>query len=583
MRFLVAALAAALILLAPAAACRGVPGRRSLPVLRHGVTGQRAGGVLRFPQAVRASARTARSTSPTSYSHAIQVFGPDGGVPARDRLARHRPRAADRGRRASRSPPDGTVYVADGTDRIHRFAADGTLLNSCGSSGSGAGQFHFGAGGGNDSARGRRDRARPGRVGLRRRHAQRPHPALRRRRLLAGRDRPARAPSKRPQGLAVERLAADRRRRRQPPLAIFDTGGRFIRTVGDGRGQPSPTSCRTPTTSPSTRPGASTSPTTPTTGSSATARRRRTSTAPAGARSARSPASCSSRAGSRSTPTGKTLRRRSGRQPDRRLRHRRRVAGLVRLRRARVRPVHPPARRRRRRERDPRGRGLGQRPHRAAQPGRERRLDVRRAGAGADAAAGPGRRRVRRRRADLRGRPGALARARLRPHRAHHPQHRLARPRRRAAAVAVRDGGLPGRDRLRRRRRATAGSCASPPPARTSAPSASSARCAASRSRRTARACTASTRRRNRITVSTASGGDLAEFGSTGSKLGELRAPSGIATDAAGQRVGRRSRQRPRAGVHARRRAGDRVRRAGEPAPASSSSRSASPSTATAW
>ena len=39
---------------------------------------------------------------------------------------------------------------------------------------------------------------------------------------------------------------------------------------------------------------------------------------------------------------------------------------------------------------------------------------------------------------------------------------------------------------------------------------------------------------RNRITVSTASGGDLAEFGSTGSKLGELRSPSGIATDAAG-------------------------------------------------
>jgi DNA-binding beta-propeller fold protein YncE len=39
---------------------------------------------------------------------------------------------------------------------------------------------------------------------------------------------------------------------------------------------------------------------------------------------------------------------------------------------------------------------------------------------------------------------------------------------------------------------------------------------------------------RNRITVSTASGGDVAEFGATGSKLGELRSPSGIATDAAG-------------------------------------------------
>jgi DNA-binding beta-propeller fold protein YncE len=39
---------------------------------------------------------------------------------------------------------------------------------------------------------------------------------------------------------------------------------------------------------------------------------------------------------------------------------------------------------------------------------------------------------------------------------------------------------------------------------------------------------------RNRITVSTASGGDLAEFGSTGEKLGQLRSASGIATDAAG-------------------------------------------------
>jgi hypothetical protein len=39
---------------------------------------------------------------------------------------------------------------------------------------------------------------------------------------------------------------------------------------------------------------------------------------------------------------------------------------------------------------------------------------------------------------------------------------------------------------------------------------------------------------RNRITVSTATGGDLAEIGGTGSKLGQLRSPSGIAVDAAG-------------------------------------------------
>ena len=49
---------------------------------------------------------------------------------------------------------DGSVYVADGADRIDRFAADGALLNSWGSSGTAPGEFHFGAGGGNDSGAG---------------------------------------------------------------------------------------------------------------------------------------------------------------------------------------------------------------------------------------------------------------------------------------------------------------------------------------------------------------------------------------------------------------------------------------------
>ena len=120
----------------------------------------------------------------------------------------------------------------------------------------------------------------------------------------------------------------------------------------------------------------------------------------------------------------------------------------------------------------------------------------------------------------------------------------------------------------------------------TSAPSASSG--LDPRGRRLARRHPGVRRRRgarNRITVSTATGGDLAGSSAPPARgRGELRSPRGIATDAAGQRVGGRSRQRPRAGgVHAGRRAGDRVRRAREPAPGSSSSRSASPSTATAW
>ncbi len=49
--------------------------------------------------------------------------------------------------------PDNSVYVADGNDRIIRFAADGTVLSEWGDTGS-AVQFKFGAGGGNDSGAG---------------------------------------------------------------------------------------------------------------------------------------------------------------------------------------------------------------------------------------------------------------------------------------------------------------------------------------------------------------------------------------------------------------------------------------------
>ena len=78
----------------------------------------------------------------------------------------------------------------------------------------------------------------------------------------------------------------------------------------------------------------------------------------------------------------------------------------------------------------------------------------------------------------------------------------------------------------------------------------------------------------NRITVSTATGGDLAEIGGSGSKLGQLRSPARHRDRRGRQRVGRRPRQRPRAGVHARRHAGDRLRRARRSGPGSSSSRS---------
>ena len=110
----------------------------------------------------------------------------------------------------------------------------------------------------------------------------------------------------RPQGLAVvgsRLIVADDWRHK---LAVFDTGGRFLRNVGDGEGA-RPNQFFHPYDVAVDPSGASTSPTTPTTGSSATARRRRTSTARAGAPSGPAAGSCSTRAGSRSTAAGRTF------------------------------------------------------------------------------------------------------------------------------------------------------------------------------------------------------------------------------------------------------------------------------------
>src|SRR4051812_24661330 len=233
MRFLVAALAAALILLAPGVAVAACPGADPCPYSAISVTGERSGGVLRFPQAA------ALGPDGTIYvgdqlSHVIQVFGPDGVF-----------------RREIGSPgtgpgqltavggvavaADGTVYVVDGTDRVLRFAADGTFLSEFGSSGSRAGQFHLGAGGGNDAPAGGGIALGPDRTvyvadtrndRIQRFAADGSSPVV-----IVG---PGRL--KRPQGLAVSRsrlIVADDNNH---SLAIFDTGGRLIRTVGTGQG-----------------------------------------------------------------------------------------------------------------------------------------------------------------------------------------------------------------------------------------------------------------------------------------------------------------------------------------------------------
>src|SRR3954471_7357527 len=116
------------------------------------VIGKRAEGVLRFPQAAVVGPDGSVYVA-DQQSHAIHVFGPDGAFRRELGAAGDGPGGLS-SVGAVAVAADGTVYVADGADRIDRFAGDGSLLNSFGSSGSGTGEFRFGAGGGNDSGAG---------------------------------------------------------------------------------------------------------------------------------------------------------------------------------------------------------------------------------------------------------------------------------------------------------------------------------------------------------------------------------------------------------------------------------------------
>jgi tripartite motif-containing protein 71 len=226
-------LTALIVLLAPASAQAQCPGANPCPYTANSVIGKRAEGVLRFPQAAAVGPDGSVYVA-DQYTHAIQVFGPDG-------TFRRELGSAGRGPGGLSSvgavavAPDGSVYVADGADRIDRFAPDGSLISSWGSSGSAPGQFRFGAGGGNDSGAGggiaigpdgmvyvadtRNDRIQ--RFGP---NGENPVVIVPKGDVL------------RPQGLAVHgsRLIVADNWRHQ--LAVFDTGGRLIRRVGDGEG-----------------------------------------------------------------------------------------------------------------------------------------------------------------------------------------------------------------------------------------------------------------------------------------------------------------------------------------------------------
>jgi sugar lactone lactonase YvrE len=145
-----AAIAALWLTAEPAAACPGaVP---SCPYSAVSQVGQRGGGVLRFPQAIAIGPDGSVHVGDQG-SRTVQVFAPDGTFLREVGSAGTRPGELS-GVGALAVAGDGSLLVADGANRIVRFAADGALLRTWGRSGSEAGAFRFGGGRGNDAGAG---------------------------------------------------------------------------------------------------------------------------------------------------------------------------------------------------------------------------------------------------------------------------------------------------------------------------------------------------------------------------------------------------------------------------------------------
>jgi len=230
------ALAAALLLglLAGAAPARAdCPGAgATCPYVAASQVGNRGEGVLRFPQAVAVGPDGAIYVADQG-SHVVQVFAPNGQF-----LREVGSSGTGPGQLTSVGAvavaADGTLFVADGTNRIDRFAPTGALMGSFGHGGSDPGGLRFGAGGGNAAGAGGGLAASGPFLYV----ADTGNDRIQRFGLDGANPRVLVPPGilDVPQGLTVRgtrvTVADDRNHR----LVVFDTGGRMLGTVGAGKG-----------------------------------------------------------------------------------------------------------------------------------------------------------------------------------------------------------------------------------------------------------------------------------------------------------------------------------------------------------
>lgn len=217
---------------APAAAdCPG--GSDPCPYASASSVGQRGGGVLRFPQAVAVGPDGSVYVGDQS-SHVVQVFGPDGSFRREVGSAGTRPGQLS-AVGALAIGGDGSLLVADGgSNRVDRFDGAGALLGTFGGPGTAVGQFRFGAGGGNDAAAGGGLAAAGDTVYV----VDTGNDRVLRFALDGGRGTQIVAPGTlaNPRGGAVRGtrlIVADDQHHR---AVVFDTGGRLLKTIGSGQG-----------------------------------------------------------------------------------------------------------------------------------------------------------------------------------------------------------------------------------------------------------------------------------------------------------------------------------------------------------